>query len=1004
MELVVDAHEDNIPQKRLQDRDSDDSQDNGSKKKRAGRKLITTEASTKRTAQNRAAQRAFRDRKQQYLKDLEDQVRALTEQRERTERENEKLKSCVDKLKQENSSLKGGNFTYENSPVDFDKAMADLFDAPSSAPNMDLKLTYELQQAAVHGTDLTKPGAVSTIRPSQASSSRSANSASPQSVPSLYPNFDLSSATSAALTSSLANQQNSAFSSLMTPGGGGGGLLGSSGSQLSMTDGLSSDILNGIQLLASNQNISTGSFLDNLFDTSSSSSANKAQISPPLVSSDRRSSTLESSGYGTNELGTSRSPSVSTSAATPSDMYVPLNTLPSGSSSAAGALFGLDTLKAQQPTDFAQLAAMLQQSQSSALNSSHQQSLAATPAFNELFSLSPSSVMNDGLISMVSSGNQQGGMAATNAIIANGSSAASLAAGLGTSAMASIPLFTQQQQQQQQQAVDASTYRVPKWPVFPSNLMAYRNPDPLSLAEDSDQLEKLLLDSMYSVSSNTMNATSAATVQQPVPASDVVPSATSAISNASSSSSNKDAAADAAVDQQPMQQGNEMLECTCRNCDDSPCDPCPKHGSPADMSEELRGIAPEMLSYVCTSTNTLANEELDDLCSLMYKHAKCTEVQMRVQQVREKLKTESNLEMINTKKKLAKQRYSLRVRTPVVKKEEPAFVTPTQRKRATTVSSSGVKKATPRSSRKSEIPVTPRSARGGRGRGRGASRRGTAGARQSGRARRESSVMEADENTSDEEVDAAAMSSEDEDYDSAMEGRSSERQSVPRMGRTVSLHGMSMPGLHVPAGTPTRRGPGRPRKGEELRSPPRGGASVPTTPAKRSWEIRRIPMHLTKHDAFRTEYLEEAVRIMQQVPVSGTANDDRYEMMKMCDALKLCGYELGVVDPTTEPFFDVYRMLAWSVHSSGPNGGPAHPPPPISDEAKSILLRVFASIGRRIREETKDMAGYHRRHVLRKLMLADCAEPLGRSPSVDTAAAAAAEEGEPMSPKENAMH
>ncbi|KAJ2400566.1 hypothetical protein GGI23_001955 [Coemansia sp. RSA 2559] len=373
--------------------------------------------------------------------------------------------------------------------------------------------------------------------------------------------------------------------------------------------------------------------------------------------------------------------------------------------------------------------------------------------------------------------------------------------------------------------------------------------------------------------------------------------------------------------------------------------------------------------------------------------------------------------MDETQQTPTKTRYSLRVRTPVAKKEESAVVLPSVRKRAKTASS--VNKATPGSSRKGAPPASPH---GKRGRGRGASLKGAGvspgrGRRASSGTRRrrgKSDVFGTDDEASGEEedievgMDAAAMSSEDEDYDSATEERGSvqqsakRRQGVPRMGRTVSLHGVPMPGLHVPAGTPTRRGPGRPRKGEEVRGPRSGGgASVPTTPAKKSWEIRRIPMHLTKHDAFRTDYLEEAVRIMQQIPVTGTSNDDRYEMMKLCEALKLCGYELGVVDPTTEPFFDIYRMLAWSVHSGAP-GGQAHPPPPLSDEAKTILLRVFASIGRRIREETKDMAGYHRRHVLRKLMLADCTGSLGggRSPSADTTTI---DETEPLSPKDNAM-
>ncbi|KAJ2381239.1 DNA-binding transcription factor yap1, partial [Coemansia sp. RSA 2603] len=79
---------------------SDDS--TNTKGKRPGRKPITTEATTKRTAQNRAAQRAFRERRQQYLKGLEDKIQELTERQERTERENKKLKGFVDQLKQEN--------------------------------------------------------------------------------------------------------------------------------------------------------------------------------------------------------------------------------------------------------------------------------------------------------------------------------------------------------------------------------------------------------------------------------------------------------------------------------------------------------------------------------------------------------------------------------------------------------------------------------------------------------------------------------------------------------------------------------------------------------------------------------------------------------------------------------------------------------------------------------------------------------------------------------------
>ncbi|KAJ2387005.1 hypothetical protein H4S02_003578, partial [Coemansia sp. RSA 2611] len=65
---------------------------------------------------------------------------------------------------------------------------------------------------------------------------------------------------------------------------------------------------------------------------------------------------------------------------------------------------------------------------------------------------------------------------------------------------------------------------------------------------------------------------------------------------------------------------------------------------------------------------------------------------------------------------------------------------------------------------------------------------------------------------------------------------------------------------------PARRRPGRPRK-------PSGS---PQTPGRRSWDVRRIPVHLTKHDAFRPVYLDEVARIMGQIPANDQAYSDRY--------------------------------------------------------------------------------------------------------------------------------
>ena len=60
-----------------------------------GRKPLDTEAKNRRTAQNRAAQRAFRERKERKMRDLEDQVRRLEEERSSAECEVQSLRGHV---------------------------------------------------------------------------------------------------------------------------------------------------------------------------------------------------------------------------------------------------------------------------------------------------------------------------------------------------------------------------------------------------------------------------------------------------------------------------------------------------------------------------------------------------------------------------------------------------------------------------------------------------------------------------------------------------------------------------------------------------------------------------------------------------------------------------------------------------------------------------------------------------------------------------------------------
>ncbi|KAI1163967.1 PAP1-domain-containing protein [Nemania serpens] len=88
------------------DDDDDDEAESGAKRregegkvpKKPGRKPLTNEPSSKRKAQNRAAQRAFRERKEKHLKDLETKVEELEKASSVTSDENSQLRAQIEKL------------------------------------------------------------------------------------------------------------------------------------------------------------------------------------------------------------------------------------------------------------------------------------------------------------------------------------------------------------------------------------------------------------------------------------------------------------------------------------------------------------------------------------------------------------------------------------------------------------------------------------------------------------------------------------------------------------------------------------------------------------------------------------------------------------------------------------------------------------------------------------------------------------------------------------------
>lgn len=131
--IKSESSEDNeVPSdKRAHPDDEEDEADNGNDPKRRestdklpkkpGRKPLTSEPTSKRKAQNRAAQRAFRERKEKHLKDLETKVEELQKASDAANNENGLLRAQVEKMTNElkeyqnrfslmrNRSASGGN-------------------------------------------------------------------------------------------------------------------------------------------------------------------------------------------------------------------------------------------------------------------------------------------------------------------------------------------------------------------------------------------------------------------------------------------------------------------------------------------------------------------------------------------------------------------------------------------------------------------------------------------------------------------------------------------------------------------------------------------------------------------------------------------------------------------------------------------------------------------------------------------------------------------------------
>lgn len=89
----------------------------------------------KRKEQNRAAQRAFRERKEKHVKDLEDKVAALEAKNKDALNENSNLRDLLARLQEENLALKQAQFTFSiPKPIDHSQASSSASPPTVQAP------------------------------------------------------------------------------------------------------------------------------------------------------------------------------------------------------------------------------------------------------------------------------------------------------------------------------------------------------------------------------------------------------------------------------------------------------------------------------------------------------------------------------------------------------------------------------------------------------------------------------------------------------------------------------------------------------------------------------------------------------------------------------------------------------------------------------------------------------------------------------------------------------
>lgn len=179
-----------------------DDENDAKKPRKPGRKPETTMPASKRKAQNRAAQRAFRERKEKHLRDLETKISQLEGESASKNSENEFLRFQVERLQNELKLYKDKSGAPAPAPISTDgprvysEPIAEMtakpftFEFPTYSPppkdsyNAEREAREQLQREQIRGYLQRKPSSVASDTTSPAS--QASSNQSPCTNPSAY--------------------------------------------------------------------------------------------------------------------------------------------------------------------------------------------------------------------------------------------------------------------------------------------------------------------------------------------------------------------------------------------------------------------------------------------------------------------------------------------------------------------------------------------------------------------------------------------------------------------------------------------------------------------------------------------------------------------------------------------------------------------------------------------------------------------------------------------------